>query len=713
MSSSQFARLSTYIREYVYRHNWMDLRQIQVQAIKAILDTDDHLLLTSGTASGKTEAAFLPILTLLEQKPAAGLGVLYIGPTKALINDQFTRLEGLLEAANLPVWSWHGDVSASSKKRLLDTPSGILQITPESLEGLLINRSDRLAALFCDLRFVVIDEVHAFMGSDRGQQILCQLARLSRYSEAEPRRVGLSATLGDTRLAKQWLASGSKRAALAPAVSVSGQRIRLSLEHFERPEENVLPQHKDPYYLYLFEQTKNRKCLIFANRRSETEDVVAALRHIAAVSGQPDIYHVHHGSIAPALREAAEQAMRASHTPAVTAATITLELGIDLGQLESSVQLDAPHSVMSFVQRLGRSGRRGEPQTMRLVSTEKQSTDMTQIPLPWQLLQSCAIVELYLREQWIEPVQAPRYPFSLLYHQTMSTLLAAVELSPAQLAAQVLSLPPFKDICPDDYRILLRHLLTIDHLQQIDDGGLIIGLAGEQIARDWRFFAVFQDSKEFTVYDNTREIGSIGSEPAIDELIGLAGATWQVLAVDSHQLRIFVKAVPGRASGSWSGETANVQQPILQKMRSLLVDPLADYRYLRPQAKERLAAAHKWAAQHKLHNKLVIPWGCDTFCLLPWMGSKGFRKLERLLRYQGRDTLGISRITSFSPYYLIVQSEQAGAKELEGWLNRFDYDAPADERLLGSHEAPRLHKYDEFIPESLLRKAFLHDQLGG
>lgn len=705
MSEQQFTRLAPYIREYVFQHGWTELRQIQIQAIEAIFDTDAHLLLTSGTASGKTEAAFLPILTLLAANPSASLGVLYIGPTKALINDQFYRLQGLLEEAHIPVWSWHGDVGTSHKQRLLRNPSGVLQITPESLEGLLINRSDYLQALFHDLRFVVIDEVHVFMGSDRGQQIMCQLGRLARYTQAEPRRVGLSATLGDTALAQRWLGSGSRRSVLAPRVPVSGQRLRLSLEHFVRPETETEAAQDDPYFSYIFEQTKGRKCLIFANRRSETEAVVAAMRQIAASSGHPDIYHVHHGSIAPALRQAAEAAMRDPYFPAVTAATVTLELGIDLGQLESITQLDAPHSVMSWLQRLGRSGRRGGPQEMRLVTSENGEG-----PLPWQLLQSIAIIELYLQERWIEPVEPLRYPFSLLYQQTLSTLLAVEELQPAQLAQQVLALPPFQHITAADYRTLLQHLLSIDHLERLETGTLIVGLAGEKVARNWRFYAVFQDADEYSVHDGSREIGSVNQEPVVGELIALAGATWEVREVDSQRRQVLVQSAPGRAAIAWSGSSASVHDRVLEQMRKVLLIDETEYRYLQPGALARLQAARAWAKAQQLDRRQVIPWEQGLLCLMPWHGSRSFRTLERILRLHGAN-LGVRSVSGFAPYYLMVQTEGVTASSFEQDLLQLKSKIYSGAQLLGPQEVPRLHKYDAFIPGELLRKAFVCDQL--
>ena len=234
MQSSAFSRLSPFIREYIYKHNWDGLRSIQEEACRVIFDTDDHLILASGTATGKTEAAFLPVLTLLEQDPPASVGVLYIAPMKALINDQFYRLSDLMEESGIPLCHWHGDVPQSKKRRFLNNPGGVLQITPESLEAMLITRVQDLVRVFGDLRFIVIDEMHAFMSAERGLQVLCQLSRLQRYINKEPRRIGLSATLGDYELPTAWLSAGTGKNVSIPQATAGSQRIRLSVEHFNR-----------------------------------------------------------------------------------------------------------------------------------------------------------------------------------------------------------------------------------------------------------------------------------------------------------------------------------------------------------------------------------------------------------------------------------------------------------------------------------------------
>ena len=209
-----FGRFPPFIREYIYSHGWDSLRQAQLFSARVILESEDNLLLTGATASGKTEAAFFPILADLCENPPASesVSVLYIAPLKSLINDQFFRMEELLAESGIPVTHWHGDVGISQKERLLRNPHGILQITPESLESMLMKRGSDVIRLFCSLRYVIVDEIHTLIGADRGNQILCQLSRLSRLIGHSPRRIGLSATIGDASLAAEWLGADSGRA---------------------------------------------------------------------------------------------------------------------------------------------------------------------------------------------------------------------------------------------------------------------------------------------------------------------------------------------------------------------------------------------------------------------------------------------------------------------------------------------------------------------
>lgn len=723
MSNQEFSRLSPFIQEYIYTHNWTELRPVQVEACKVVFNTNAHLLLAAGTASGKTEAAFLPVLTLLHENPSHTVGILYIGPIKALINDQFERLNDLLKEADIPVWAWHGDVSQSRKNKLVKNPKGVLQITPESLESLLINKNTELIRLFGDLRFIIIDEIHAFMGSERGCQVLCQLARLSRYTQNQPRRIGLSATLGDYSLAEAWLSSGTETPVITPEIKAGQRKVQLSLAHFylseEQPNITTPNQEKDTtkelvsssYYQYLFDHTKSRKCLIFANNRAEIESVIANLRQIAETQKLPDIYHVHHGSISASLRESAEAAMRDTN-PAVTAATVTLELGIDIGQLERVIQLESPLSVASFLQRLGRSGRRGTAADMQFVCAEDELSGEELLPeqIPWQLLQTIAIIQLYLEERWIEPIKPLQYPLSLLYHQTMSILTAMGEFSPAALAQEVLTLPPFKAVSKEDFRQLLHYLIEIEHIQQTETGKLIIGLIGEHLVRKFNFYTVFTNNVEYVVRDESTEIGSIIMPPPMGNQFALAGRTWKVLEIDSRKKTVFVERVSGIANVSWRGGSGNIHTKILQRMKQALCEDV-EYPYLQNSAKKRLQEARKLAQSWGLHQSHIIQLEGNICCIFPWIGTVAYRTLERFLNFFVRESIDIRSIRVNSPYFLTIKLGKNSFKELQDAIINFCNQALTVDDLVAPAEAPRLQKYDEFIPDNLLRKAFAGDYL--
>lgn len=604
----------------------------------------------------------------------------------------------------------------------------------------MLNKSTELKRLFGDLRFVIIDEIHVFMGCERGSQILCQLARLSRLMAKLPRRIGLSATLGDYSLAEQWLQSGTKIPVITPQIQSGQRQVRLSIEHFYVPKEipllnqqvlgnkqvpslnkgglgevnmNNLAEgsNNNPYYRYLFNTSKSCKCLIFANNRTQTESVIANLRQIAQSENLPDIYHVHHGSISASLRTAAEEAMRGNH-PAITAATLTLELGIDIGQLERVIQLDSPLSVASFLQRLGRTGRRGSPADMRFVCTEDERVGEELLPeqIPWQLLQCIAIIQLYIEERWIEPIQPIQYPFSLLYHQTMSILTSVGELSPATLAQEVLTLPPFAAISQDDFRQLLRYLIDIDHIQYTDKGGLIVGLMGEKLVNHFHFYAVFPDNLEYIVRDEFQEIGSIVMPPPPGNRIALAGRTWEVLEIDLKRKTVFVKSVAGIAKGSWRGGSGTIHTKILQRMRGVLIEN-TDYPYLQPQAKERLNTVRNLVRIAQLDRKHIISLEDNTCCIFPWMGTVAYRTLERFLNFFVRYSLDIRSIGGVSPYFLLVKLGKNSVEELMNEVISFCKQDLTVYDLVSSEEAPKLQKYDEFIPNNLRRKAFAYDSL--
>ena len=721
---NMFERLAPYIQDFIYSSRWTELRDIQIAACETIFDTDDNLLLSSGTASGKTEAAFLPVLTELYNNPSASVGVLYISPLKALINDQFKRLEYLLQQSNLPVYKWHGDASAAEKNRLLKHPEGILQITPESLESLLIRKRGACGTLFRDLRFVIIDEVHYFMRDVRGVQVLCLLERLQRLTGNIPRRIGLSATLGDVQAAVDWLNAGTSRQCRAPKGDGGRQKIRLLVQRFEKTgdmeataeeRENGAAPPLDPgdaaHYEYLYRMTLDKKTILFTNSREETEFTIAHLRQLALKNRTPDVYRVHHGNISAVLREQTEDEMKASEEKIVTGATVTLELGIDIGSLDQVVQVGTPATVSSFAQRLGRCGRRGQiPQILFTFVDDVHATASDTLgPINWSFLRTIAIVELYTKQRWLEPLEPERYPYSLLYHQTMSYLLSAGEVSVKRLFGEVLSLSSFRYIQREEYLLLLRHLLDIGHLQKMEDGGLIIGPAGEKIVNDYHFLAVFQVPEYYLVKDENRAIGTVDKIYPPETRFALAGRTWETVEVNQKAKVIFVKLVPGISTVDWNVDfTADLHTVLVRKMREILL--VGDYYpYLSDSCKERLSEIRALARNSGILHELVTQLSEIKYAVFPWIGTRQLFTLHFLLTKRGIK----SKILWRTCVYLEVTfgRNENGKEYLENAI-RYILEEETDLSDLPLPDKVQIdHKYNEFIPQELLRKQFIHDFL--
>ena len=743
--SEVFYRYAPFIQDYIYRSGWQSLRAVQNAAGDAIFNTQANVLLTASTASGKTEAAFFPILTLLEEEPSRSVGVLYIAPLKALINDQFQRLDELCEEAHIPVTRWHGDVPQTQKRRLIKKPSGILQITPESLEALMINKHMEIPSLFEDLRFIVIDEMHALLRGDRGGQTFCLIERMCALAGCNPRRIGLSATIGDPQEAGRFLAAGSKRPVVIPAFDGGKEVWRLSMEHFfstppqadetgtpeetssdgqkpgemssdgQRPETgtqamepatDTAPKAADPGLGYIFEHTRGKKCLIFTNSREECESVCQHLRQYCEVNHEPDRFLIHHGNLSASYRESAEDDMKDEDSLMSICATATLELGIDIGRLERAFQIDAPFTVSGFLQRMGRTGRRGDPSQMWFVMREDHPEARAMLPdlIPWPLIQGIALIQLYIEERFVEPPKTDRLPFSLLYHQTMSTLASCGEMTPAELASRVLPLSYFKRITREDFRILLKHLLSIDHISRTENGGLIVGLTGERIVNNYKFYAVFQENIEYSVHAGSEELGTIVKPPPVGDKIAIAGRVWVVDEVDHKRRQVQCTLVKGNIPAYFGDVAGDIHTRILERMREVLIEQKS-YPYLMRHAVCRLADARMAFQNAGMGNRPLISLGGKMWVLFPWLGSYAFLTLERFLKIRCGERLGLKGLHPCRPYYLHF-TMQVGEEDFYRIISE-EADKEFDPmELVYPKEVPVFEKYDPYIPEELVRRGF-------
>ena len=557
-----FDLLSEPIRKFIRDKGWEQLRPIQTAAIAKILASDDNFILASRTASGKTEAAFLPILSKVNFNDS-GVQVLYISPLIALINDQFYRIEELCKNLDVTVTKWHGEANKTLKERLIKQPNGIVLITPESLEAMFVNKPYNVKQLFSNLKYVVIDEIHSFIGTDRGIQLKSILSRLQKVNSKSFSIVGLSATIGDYDEAKKFTGDELKTKVL---LDRTAKEINALFRYFKNKNEELpLELLKDLYI-----ETKDNKVLIFPNSRGRAEEVSVKLRKISdRVKGHPN-YFSHHSSVDREVREYVEYfAKNNNRQNFCISCTSTLELGIDIGTVDEVVQIDATHSIASLIQRVGRSGRKeGESSNLYLYATNE-----------WSLLQSIACWLLY-KEGFIEPPQKNEKPFDILVHQALSITKGHSGIRLTELINQLQENAAFNQIELSEIEEILKHLIEIDFLEKLQHE-VIIGVEGEKVVNSRDFYSVFKTEENFKVVNAGNTIGEIPFSPQIieDENILLSAKIWKIKFVDHKAKKIEVIPTKDGKKPMFFGGGATIHQRIREKMFEVLYSK-TDYDFL-------------------------------------------------------------------------------------------------------------------------------------
>lgn len=548
-----FDLLSEPIRKFIRDKGWEQLRPIQTAAIAKILASDDNFILASRTASGKTEAAFLPILSKVNFNDS-GVQVLYISPLIALINDQFYRIEELCKNLDVNVTKWHGEANKTLKERLIKQPNGIVLITPESLEAMFVNKPYNVKQLFSNLKYVVIDEIHSFIGTDRGIQLKSILSRLQKVNSKSFSIVALSATIGDYDEAKRFTGDELKTKVL---LDRTAKEINALFRYFKNKNEELpLELLKDLYI-----ETKDNKVLIFPNSRGRAEEVAVKLRKISdRVKGHPN-YFSHHSSVDREVREYVEYfAKNNNRQNFCISCTSTLELGIDIGTVDEVVQIDATHSIASLIQRVGRSGRKeGESSNLYLYATNE-----------WSLLQSIACWLLY-REGFIEPPQKNEKPYDILVHQALSITKGHSGIRLTELINQLQENAAFNQIELSEIDEILKHLIEIDFLEKLQHE-VIIGVEGEKVVNSRDFYSVFKTEENFKVVNAGNTIGEIPFSPQIveDENILLSAKIWKIKFVDHKAKKIEVIPTKDGKKPMFFGGGATIHQRIREKMFEIL-----------------------------------------------------------------------------------------------------------------------------------------------
>ncbi len=549
---SAFDQLHASVQHHVVNSlQWRSLRPLQEKAIAPVLAGKNCLLLAP-TAGGKTEAAILPILSRMLSENWAGLSVLYVCPIRALLNNLEHRLSYYAGLVGRTCGLWHGDVAQASKSRTLAAPPDILLTTPESLEALLISRRTDRFFFFGSVQSIIVDEIHAFAGDDRGWHLLAVLERIRHIAGTDMQRIGLSATVGNPEVLLSWLASHSwRQSEIVSAANVPAAEADVEIDYVGNLQNAAR-------VLKLLHRGEKR--LVFCDSRSRTEELATCLR------GEGVSTFVSHSSLSAEQRRDAEAAFQQARD-CVIVATSTLELGIDVGDLDRVIQLDAPGTVASFLQRLGRTGRRTGTRRNCLFLTTSRAA----------LLQASALVLLW-RSGYVEPLVPPKMPLHVVAQQVMVLVLQQGGIGRSEWKEWLIPLLGSMQLSEDDVEGVLAYMLS-EQILVLDGGILGMGPVGERLYGRKNFMdllSVFDTPPVFTVFAGLRDLGTVhplsfkrpGGAPAI---LSLGGRAWQVTQVDYTHMTAQVEPSEYFGKSRWLGGSQPLRYEMCQAIRRTLL----------------------------------------------------------------------------------------------------------------------------------------------
>lgn len=675
-----FSRFPERLQHAIANHlGFNSLRPVQELAGEAILDGKNAVILAP-TAGGKTEASIFPVLAQLLENPPNGVGCIYVAPIKALLNNQEVRLGDYTEMVGLGRFVWHGDAAQSQKEAFCREPTALLMTTPESLEVMLMSPRVPTKRLFESLQSIVVDEIHAFAGTDRGAHLMSVIERLAALSGNDVQRIGLSATVGNPDQIARWLRGTSKRESVVvdPPKPKSQRQIKI-----------LLREDVSDFAREAARETRGKKSLFFCQSRALTEAVADAMRDDSI-----DVY-VHHGSVSKEERRAAEEKF-AQGTNACIVATSTLELGIDVGGLDLTFQANAPSTVSSFLQRMGRTGRReGTVANMTFLCEDAVS-----------VVQDIALVLLAARG-WVESVRDETRAWPVLVHQLLALTHAHGGISAERCWQLVHSVPDFRGIEESEYQALVEHMKREGYL--FEAGGLLsMGQKAERVFGRKNFlelYAVFSSPVLYQVETETgRALGSL-EQNFVDRLVEemssflLGGRAWVVLSLNHEERLVRVREAPRGKKPSWGGFVPQfLGFELCQEMRSVLTSD-EDYAFVDTKGKAALA---EWRADlgELLRGETRSPLHADGSSVTWWTfaGGRINQTLKYALEWKGGwkvipDNFSL-RIEGASVTEDAVR-EQIGAMSQAFWA-----DPETHSKLRSLVPEYRLSKFQQVLPDA-------------
>lgn len=638
-----FEKLARPIQKWIRAQGWRELRHIQSQAIHAIVGSDADLIVAAATAGGKTEAAFLPLISQVLDDPAraGGFDLVYIGPLKALITDQARRLEEICREVDLPVIPWHGDISASVKTRARKVPRGTLLITPESLEALFIRRGLEVPRLFGATRAIIIDELHTVLDSDRGVQMRSLLTRMELAVGRRIRRVGLSATLGDLQLARTYLRPDDPAGIEVLEARGGDAELMLQLRGYisgDEDEEARSATHR--IASHLFKNLRGTDNLIFAGSRQSVEIYADKLRTLCEEERLPQEFFPHHASLSRDHRDFVERRLKDGSKPTTAICTSTLELGIDIGDVTSVAQIGAPFSVAALRQRLGRSGRRtGQPAVLRQYVVEGRLTQESNYidRLRLGLIRSVAMIDLLL-EGWCEPPRTHALHLSILVHQILSVIAEHGGASADRLFRILCQEGPFRKVSTPVFLDVLRALGDPETglIEQSDHGLLLLGRVGEKLVEHYSFYAVFNTPEEYRLIFGGRELGTLPILTVVAPGIMLifSGRRWVIEEVDDRDKVIMVTPSKGGIPPIFGGDPGDIHDRVIEKMFGVLEGDAVPI-YMDRTARDLLDEARYYYVRSGFATSRILRLGENSFALATRVGTVKTTTLALALRSMG------------------------------------------------------------------------------
>lgn len=554
--TDSYSLLNRDLRFYIHEKGWPDLTKIQNASIKAFYTTNNNLILSAPTASGKTEACFLPAISKVSSWDK-GIKILYISPLIALINDQFKRISDMCLDMDIPITSWHGEASQSKKEKIIANPRGIVLITPESIEAMLVNKSELAKTFFLDVEYIIVDEIHSFLWGNRGLQLKSLLERILRYTCNIPRMIGLSATIGEDnyKLAKEFFKNGLDTNIL---VDKSRNDLDFTIDYFNTEKVSL------DFISKLREYALDGPMLIFPNSRDKVETIAVKLNQLFKEKGEDIKVFAHHSSVSKQKRSEIENfAKEAKKEKFAICATSTLELGIDIGAVTSVSQYGSAHNVLTLAQRLGRSGRISKTSILHQISTN-----------PWELLEALATIKLY-QDSILDPIEKTTKAYDVFAHQILSSLLENYGIDIDEYKYLNKTLTSFSDITDEEFEKISEFLQKESYIEIIENQ-VIAGTAIEKLMTKGNFYNQFVLSGVYNVYNDKGKIGELEIRPEVqvDSNIYLAGSIWRITQILYKNKKILVEKANAGKAPKFSGiGDMGVSKLVRNKMKEILKNP--------------------------------------------------------------------------------------------------------------------------------------------